>query len=110
MDNKRRLEEFFRLENERAWKEYEAFLAPEIKWTLYSLDKWISFYGKDAYMNKMLSVYHGNSDTFSCVEMRASADGNRIVATLENSGGGVSIDIFDFRNGLIVCEWEYLMN
>lgn len=109
MDNEQRLTDFFGLENCRDWEKYRTFLHPEIVWTLFSTEGQKKICGADAYMEKMQSSYHGSNCTFSCMQMLSSADKNRIVAILRNSVGDISIDVFDFKDGLIQKEYEYLL-
>lgn len=101
---------FFELENSRNWAKYELLLHPNIIWTLFSPDGQETFYGKTAYMEKIKAAYNNNNVFFHCNEMLVSSNGNRIVTVLKNTYNEISVDIFEFEDGLIIREYEYLMN
>ena len=110
MDNEVILMQFFKSENSRDWEKYQSYLHPDIEWVLFFSNGQQSFSGIAAYMDKIKAAYRESDITFFCKEMIVSADGNRVVAVLENSHGEISVDIFDFMHGQIIKEYEYLMN
>ncbi len=60
-------------------------------------------------MNRIKSAYGERDDSFSCEALYSGKSVNRIVAILINNRGQRSTDIFEFENGLIKKEWEYLL-
>jgi hypothetical protein len=109
MDNEKSLLEFFSAENKRDWTRYKTFLHPCVEWILFSDSKRQITYGIGDYMDKMRSAYGKSEDSFICEKMITSCNGQRILAILVNNHGHRSIDIFDFENGLIRNEYEFLM-
>lgn len=53
--------------------------------------------------------YSNSSAAFFCEKMTVSADGNRIACILVNDIGEKSNDIFEFRDGMIIREIEFLL-
>lgn len=98
------------MENQRDWERYQKLLHPRVEWTLFSQDGRQDFSGAAAYMEKIKGAYSCGEVKFRCREMVVSANGNRIAALLENTLGEVAVDIFEFQDGLIVREYEYLMS
>lgn len=109
MEHEQTLARFFEYENGRDWENYRAVLHPQIEWVLFSADEQQSFFGIDAYMDKITAAYRDNNVTFECTQLLVSSDGKRIVARLENSHGETSVDVFEFKEGLIEKEYEFLM-
>ena len=64
--------------------------------------------GIEDYLSKIQQAYHYNTIQFSCLHA-FSTDENRIVTILKNDFGQLSCDIFEFENGLIIREYEYLL-
>ena len=46
----------------------------------------------------------------SCIDMQISKSGNRIVTYLVNNFGVRSLDIFDFKDGKIYREYEFILD
>ena len=109
MTNVQLLEKFFEAENTRNWEVYRGFLHPEVMWFLHTEESHMPVAGREEYMDRILSGYKNSDATFSCERMEVSPSGNRVVAFLKNSNGGRSVDIFDFEDGLIRWEYEYLL-
>ncbi len=109
MENKELLRRFFELENRRDWTAYETFLHSDIEWILYHEGGSQVISGVENYMNKIRTAYYGNHDTFLCEAFFSSTSGDRITAILINNHGKRSTDIFEFENGLIRREWEFLL-
>lgn len=105
MNNKEKLNAFFTAENKRDWEAYRDFLHPDVKWTLYG-ETTREIKGIDAYMDAIKNAYNNSGDTFRCESMYTNGD--RIAAILVNSRNGRSIDIFEFENGLICREYEFI--
>ena len=60
---------------------------------------------------QVIKKAYANSDAqFSCSEMQISRDGNRIAAYLVNDSGVRSLDIFDFKDGMIYREYEFILD
>ncbi|SUN76239.1 SnoaL-like domain [Streptococcus massiliensis] len=108
MTNIEKLWAFFEAENQRNWATYQTFLADDIVWTLEGQEKHI-FRGKATYLEKIKAAYKDEDTRFSCIYHQASSGQERIVTILQNDLGQLSCDIFEFKDGLIVKEWEYLL-
>lgn len=109
MNAEKILKLFFEAENKRDWTTYQKFLHPEIEWQLQQ-DKTRIFSGIEEYMTAVKKAYENNDTQFVCTEMIFSKDRNRIVAYLLNNNGIRSVDIFDFRDGKIYREFEFIMD
>ncbi len=109
MTNREILAEFFKAENERNWEVYRQFLHEEISWQLFG-KKEKNIVGIENYMQVIKNAYSNNNIRFSCVDMQISADGNRIAAYLVNDSGVRSLDIFDFKDGMIYREFEFILD
>lgn len=99
---------FFEAENKRDWTTYQQFLHPEVKWILQKEETKI-FVGIDEYMATIKKAYENTDIQFTCTERMVSTDGNRIVTHLVNDAGIRSVDIFDFKEGKIYREYEFIM-
>lgn len=109
MTNREVLEAFFKAENERHWEAYQQFLHSEISWQLFNKGE-KKIVGIQDYMRVIKNAYANTDIRFSCLDMRISGDGNRIVAYLTNDFGARSLDIFDFKEGLIYKEYEFILD
>ena len=110
MTNPDLLTRFFAAENSRDWVAYRGYLHPEVMWFLHTEDTHMPVAGREEYMDRILSGYKDSDATFTCERMEVSSSGNRVVAFLSNSNGSRSVDIFDFEDGLIRWEYEYLLD
>ena len=108
MNNRDRLTAFFAAENRRDWQAYAVFLSPDVVWTLHGAET-KTIRGADAYMSVMQAAYADNADQFVCDMMEASADGRRLVTMLRNSRGERSCDIFEWEDGRLMEEHEFLL-
>lgn len=109
MTNREVLEAFFRAENERDWEAYQQFLHSEISWQLFNKEE-KKIVGIQDYIQVIKNAYANIDIRFSCLDMQISGDGNRIVAYLTNDSGARSLDIFDFKEGLIYKEYEFILD
>lgn len=109
MTNREILEAFFRAENERDWETYRTFLDPGVEWQLFGKEeKTVS--GIEEYMRVIQRAYEDTDVQFSCRELELSKDGNRAVTFLVSDSGMRSLDIFDFKDGRIYREYEFLLD
>lgn len=108
MDTKDLLLAFFKAENERDWPTYRKFLSPNVVWVLHATQT-KTVQGIDDYLTAMEEAYEACDDTFTCEALYQSSDRARIVAILKNSLGERSCDIFEFSDGLIVKEHEFIL-
>ena len=108
MENIQILNLFFEAENERDWISYKKFLSPHIVWELHS-ERILKIEGIENYLNTIKSAYKGNSNTFEIESIVSSKDSSRIVSVLVNNSGERSCDIFEFDNGVIVREYEFIV-
>ncbi|UTC66972.1 MULTISPECIES: nuclear transport factor 2 family protein [unclassified Treponema] len=109
MNNKEVLAAFFKAENERNWNIYQRFLHSEISWQLFGKEE-KKIIGVENYMQVIKKAYSNTDAQFSCVNMQISSDGNRIVTYLVNNFGARSLDIFDFKDGMIYREYEFILD
>lgn len=111
MTNKELLELFFLAENERNWGKYMEFLSEEIEWRLYAIDGSCErIVGKDAYLVRIKTAYQDSSVHFQIESLTESDHRQRMIAMLIDDNGKKSCDIFDFSDGKIIREYEYLLN
>lgn len=108
MTNLEKLKAFFQAENERDWQAYLTFLDEAVVWELQG-DQLEVIRGKDAYLQRIQAAYQDSFVHFTCHYYQTNADQSQIVTLLCNSLGHYSCDIFEFRQGLIVKETEYLL-
>lgn len=109
MTNRDVLDAFFKDENERDWELYQQFLHSEISWQLFGKEE-KRIVGIENYMQVIKNAYANSDAQFSCSDMQISGDGNRIAAYLVNDSGVRSLDIFDFKNGMIYREYEFILD
>ncbi len=109
MSAKELLLAFFEAENKRDWAAYRKYLAPDVVWILHSKQvKTIS--GIDDYLAAIIKAYEDSDNTFVCESLYQSSDETRVVAILKNNLGERSCDIFDFADGLIIKEYEFVLD
>ena len=108
MDEKQKLLTFFEAENKRDWDLYATFLHPEIIWELHTDEKSV-ISGEVEYLKFIKEAYRKKDAHFICRELHASKNGRRLVTILENDSGELSCDIFEFREGLIHREYEFIL-
>lgn len=110
MTNAEHLARFFDAENAREWDVFRGYLHPQVMWFLHTEESHMPIAGREEYMDRILTGYKDSDASFTCERMEVSASGNRVVAFLKNNQGGRSVDIFDFEDGLIRWEYEYLLD
>ncbi|MDO4792211.1 MAG: nuclear transport factor 2 family protein [Buchananella hordeovulneris] len=99
------LAQFFAAENGRDWRLYAAFLHPEVEWYL---DGAI-IQGREAYLRRIRAAYTGSATTFRAHQFLSSASGETVAVLLVDNEGNRSLDVFEFEDGLIRREWEFLL-
>ncbi|RRD95247.1 nuclear transport factor 2 family protein [Clostridiales bacterium COT073_COT-073] len=109
MTNKEVIEAFFKAENERNWNLYQQFLHPEVSWQLIDKEE-KRIIGIENYMQVIKNAYSNSDAQFLCINMHVSGDGNRIATNLVNNSGVRSLDIFDFKDGMIYREYEFILD
>ena len=100
------LTEFFNAENNRDWKLYETFLSPEVEWVSYGPPKRNTVVGRAEYVKTMIRAYRNLPAEFRVINMVSDLDSGVVIAELELLSRR-SVDIFEFKNGLIMKEREY---
>lgn len=108
MANTDRLLSFFEAENQRVWSTYQKYLSPGIIWVLHAKQT-KTIVGIDTYLAAIMEAYKDSGNSFVCETLYQSGNGSRIVAILRNNLGERSCDIFEFFDGLIVKEHEFLL-
>ena len=88
---------------------YKQFLHPEVCWELFSKEK-KKIVGIENYMKTIKNAYLNTDSKFSCIDMQISKSGNRIATYLVNNFGVRSLDIFDFKDGKIYREYEFIFD
>lgn len=109
MTNQDLLTQFFEADNTRDWARYATFLHPEVGWELHGGGVRV-IRGVDEYLAVITAAYAGTDVRFTCERMDVSTDGDRIVAYLVNDLGERSVDIFEFIDGKIIREFEFLLD
>lgn len=109
MTNRSVLEAFFKAENERDWEVYRQFLHTEVSWELFGKEE-KKIEGIEHYMQVIKKAYENTDIQFSCQDIKVSGDGNRIATYLINDRRVRSLDIFDFKDGLICREYEFILD
>ena len=110
MDHETMLRAFFDAENRRDWETYRTYLHPDVKWVLHKEGgEPREIVGLTAYVEAMERAYEGSNATFVCDALVKGQSGDRFVTILRNSEGALSCDIFDFQDGLIALEHEFLL-
>jgi hypothetical protein len=97
--------EFYRCENARDWAGVSALVSPDI--VSHSYPSGVRVSGRDAYLDAMVEMYRGRSETFDVLSISADARVSTVHAELV-IGGKRSVNVFELRGCLIVVEREYL--
>jgi len=105
-----KLRAFFDAENRRDWTAYRTFLSERVVWECHASGQVKTVRGADNYLAAMKAVYEQCDNRFEVEQLYASAQGNRIVTILRNNLGELSCDVFDFEDGLIVREIEFVLD
>ena len=108
MTNLEKLFAFFEAENQRDWDIYQTFLDVHVVWELHGESPEI-IQGKEGYLHRIKEAYQDSSTQFSCQYYHTNAEQSRILTILVNDHRDLSFDLFEFANGLIVKEIEYLL-
>ncbi|GHU44489.1 hypothetical protein FACS1894111_11840 [Clostridia bacterium] len=104
------LMEFFEAENQRDWVKYRQYISPNIVWELHSPHNNKTIVGADNYIAYMQDVYEKYNNTFCVETLLANESETRIVAILVNNLGEKSCDVFEFEDGVIVREYEFILD
>lgn len=96
---------FFDAENRREWGRYVEFLHPDVEWEVSGR----VVRGRDAYLRAITAAYAGADTRFRQHQVISSADDSIVAALLVDNQGNRSLDVFEFEDGLIRREWEYLL-
>ena len=109
MNTKDILLDFFEAENKRDWSTYRKFLSSDIVWELHS-NQVKTIRGIDDYLTTIMEAYRNCDNTFVCQTLYQNSDGSRIATILKNNLGERSCDIFEFSDGCIVKEYEFILD
>ena len=104
-DFRRKLAEFFDAEHRRDWDDYREFLHPQVEWVLEE----DVIKGRERYCETIVAAYAQSASRFRTHQMLESEDRRRIATLLVDTDGRRSLDIFEFEDGLIRREWEFLL-
>lgn len=96
---------FFAAENARDWETYRSFLHPDVEWVLG--DRVIR--GIDRYVEAMQAAYGDDDVQFRCEWSHVSESGSLVAALLVDDAGRRSLDVFEFQDGLVWKEHEFLL-
>jgi hypothetical protein len=99
------LAKFFEAENRRDWKEYGKYLSDDVEWTFFTPEGRRIVKGRKDYLETMKRIYEKNNSEFIIISM-TSNDKGMAIAEIEMDSRR-SVDVFEFRNGLIFREIEY---
>lgn len=103
--SRRVMETFFTAENRRDWARYAEFLHPDVEWAVGER----VVRGRDAYLRAIRTAYEDSDMQFRQHQVLSSQDGRLVATLLVDSEGSRSLDVFEFEDGLIRREWEYLL-
>lgn len=99
------LHQFFAAENRRDWGRYVEFLHPDVEWVC---DGRV-VRGRVAYLDAITAVYADSETRFRVHQILSSGDASLVATLLVDSEGSRSLDVFQFEDGVIRREWEYLL-
>ena len=100
---------FFQAENDRDWETYRTFLHADVVWHLHAEHERGVIQGLEEYLRAIQDAYHDSSTRFRVEEMYESARGEQVAVLLIDDGGKRSFEVFDFEDGRIRCEHEFLL-
>ena len=98
--------DFFEAENSRNWKRYEGYLSDDVEWTVFGPPGRRVIKGKTQYLETMKKYYSSHGSKFDIIYIAMNKDKGIAMAELEMDSRR-SVDIFEFRDGLIFREREY---
>jgi len=104
-DFRRKLAEFFDAENRRDWDNYREFLHPQVEWVLEE----DVIKGRERYCETIVAAYAQSASRFRTHQVLEAGGRRRIATLLVDTDGRRSLDIFEFEDGLIRREWEFLL-
>lgn len=99
------LEAFFAAENQRDWERYVEFLHPDVEWVIDGR----AVQGRGDHLDAIAAAYAGSDAQFRLHRIIESSDHNRVATLLVDSEENRSLDVFEFEDGLIRREWEFLL-
>ncbi|WP_130811224.1 nuclear transport factor 2 family protein [Olsenella sp. Marseille-P4559] len=102
------LASFFQAENDRDWETYRTFLHADVVWHLHAEHERV-IQGIEEYLRVMQDAYRDSNTRFRVEEMHESARGERIAVLLIDDDGARSFEVFDFEDGRIRGEHEFLL-
>lgn len=102
------LASFFQAENDRDWETYRTFLHADVVWHLHAEHEQV-IQGVEEYLRVIRDAYHDSNTRFRVEEMHKSARGERVAVLLIDDDGRRSFEVFDFEDGRIRCEHEFLL-
>lgn len=102
------LASLFQAENDRDWETYRTFLHEDVVWHLHAEHERV-IQGVEEYLRVIQDAYHNTSTQFRVEEMHESAHRERIAVLLVDDDGARSFEVFDFEDGRIRCEHEFLL-
>lgn len=102
------LASFFQAENDRDWETYRTFLHADVVWHLHAEHERV-IQGVEEYLRAIRDAYRDSSTQFHVEEMHESARGERIAVLLVDDNGARSFEVFDFEDGRIRREHEFLL-
>ncbi len=103
---KKQLVEFLEAENRRDWERYEGFLSKDVEWVCYDRPHRSVIKGRANYLVAMKKAYKGRDSTFKIINLVVDEESQVAIAELEMEERR-SVDVFEFKNGLIYREREY---
>ena len=109
MNSRDLMDDFFRAENARDWEAYAQFLADDVEWVVISPGRTKTITGKAAYLAAIQAAYAAEDVTFAVLRIESDDSGRLVATLLQSESGDLSLDVFDWSDGLIVREWEFLL-
>lgn len=97
---------FFDAETSRDWDTYGKYICDDIEWIIFGPPGRRVIKGKADYLGTMKRFYSTNKSKFYIISIAVNRERGIVMAELEMDSRR-SVDIFEFRDGLIYREREY---
>ncbi len=97
---------FFDAEISRDWDAFRKYLSADVEWTIFGPPRRRVIKGRTEYLEAMKKFYSTNKSKFYIISIAVNRDRGIVTAELEMDSRR-SVDIFEFKDGLIYKEREY---
>ncbi|MDP9851604.1 nuclear transport factor 2 family protein [Corynebacterium lowii] len=97
--------EFYRCENSRDWGGMARLVDPNITSYTSPTDEYVT--GRGEYINSIIDMYRGRSETFEVLSISSDVRAATVHAEISMEGKR-SVNVFEIRDNVIAVEREYL--